>query len=103
MNKNRTELEGAQPSAQNDQALAQPPTKSAGDTPRSQVAAQVETEKEGGCCQQRLVLPDLATFREWVYGTEAMDHADNAVYVTAKTLIPELYALLQSKAEVAEQ
>jgi hypothetical protein len=51
------------------------------------------------CSVQRLVLPDLATFREWFYGTEAMNHADNDVYVTAKNLIPELYALLQSKAE----
>ena len=39
----------------NDLALAQTSRENAGDTPRSQVTPHVETEREGGCCQQRLV------------------------------------------------
>lgn len=45
------------PSGQNDLALAQTPRENAGDTPHAQTGASVETEREGGCCQQRLVLP----------------------------------------------
>lgn len=45
---------------QNDQALAQPPRENAGDTPHAQAGAGAEPEGEGGCCQQRLVLPSLA-------------------------------------------
>ncbi len=46
----------------NDLALAQTPGENAGDTPRSQVTPHVETEKEGGCCQQRLVRPRILSF-----------------------------------------
>lgn len=48
---------------------------------------------------QRLILPDFATFCEWFYGTQAMGNAGEETYTTAKYLIPELYTLLQSKAE----
>lgn len=57
---------------QNDLALAQTPEKSASDTPRSQVATQVETDGEGGCCQQRLVLP-------WFIGNKSQGESSFSV------------------------
>ncbi len=39
----------------NDLALAQTPRENAGDAPHAQAGASVGTERESGCCQQRLV------------------------------------------------
>lgn len=79
-------------------------TSGANDLAHRQAALDVVTENaEPACSVQRLVLPDLEVFSKWFYGTEAMDHAGNEVYAIAKTLIPEFYALLQSKVEVVAQ
>lgn len=46
----------------NDLALAQPPRESAGDAGRVDAAKSGATEREGGCCQQRLVRPRILSF-----------------------------------------
>lgn len=62
MNKNRTELEGAQPSAQNDLALAQPPWETSRDSENNQIAEAPETGKEAAVASSALVRPRILSF-----------------------------------------
>lgn len=84
----------------NDLALAQPPGASVRDSENNEAKQSAETPQDGGCCQQRLVLPfvSLSTFEDWLIRSTGCE--DQVIFVEG--IIRDLGELLDSKEAVKE-